>query len=965
MKHYNKFISRLVIGIVLVTAPILRVGPFYQPVRAETHSTSYTTAAATSGIGLTSFRVDGSGNYYYGGTFTGTVDFDPSGSTDNKTSSSSGTVQSLYITKFNSSNAYQYTITLDKPSSSNTLVANDYGVDSSGNIYVVGEFSGALDFDPGAGTQTFDTGDTSIPNMFTLKLTTAGAYSWAVNVEEIGGTTPHGVAIDGSGNVYVGGAYSNTTDFDPGVGTDNRTPVGAPDVFITKYNSSGTYQWVASMGGSNTETGIDIAVDSSSNVYLMGLFSGTADFDPSGSTADQTSAGSTDIYIVKLNSSGAYQWANKAGDANSNNPFGVSVDSAGKAVLTGNGATGGYIIRFSTSGTPEVNITTIGGSSAVRPYKTTTDFTGAIYTIGAFSGTIDFDHGAGVVNLTSAGSNDIFITKHSSAGSLVWARRIGSSANDGSSSTDLGWGINVDSSRTLRFGMTLGAPATVDMDFDAGTANVTTTGFTATAFAIYSQTVATAITNLAGTLAAIDVGTETAATSESGSFSSGTRSIRIEDTLGNVIATVEEVNMNTDRNWSGVTAETNIEDGKSFIHNILSAAGVQSTDFTLYVPKLSGAEDVTVCPGATSLATVTEGCSSGVTLTEGTTGQYTVSSTNIGGQDYWEIEGATATGGFSGVPLSGPTLFTLVPNVSDSGDTQDVTVNFTANGEYDIGDEVAIDFYTGGDFTVTNCTSATTDADGDTTTDGSGVGQSIGGPNNDRFLYSFSAATTTASTTGIELCISVTAPNLAGNYRVDLIDTLGGFYSVIYYVGNENKLNITGTVDPILTLAIRNSTDTVDLANVGGGATGPSLCDLGNLLESGVQTCSYRLKVGTNASGYSVNIATDGNLRSGSAFIDNVTEDTTVTLGIEGYGIALSAGTATSGTITEAGIFNDDDSPIGSGTNTTLYSANGANSPAATDTDNTALVTHRAEADFATAAGTYTQLITYTVSATF
>jgi hypothetical protein len=210
----------------------------------------------------------------------------------------------------------------------------------------------------------------------------------------------------------------------------------------------------------------------------------------------------------------------------------------------------------------------------------------------------------------------------------------------------------------------------------------------------------------------------------------------------------------------------------------------------------------------------------------------------------------------------------------------------------------------------------------------------------------------------------------AGNYAISVRSPadVGAFF---FYIGDENDVEITATVDDTLSFVIRNTADNGDQPNVGGANT-PNLCDLGNLSTASVQTCSYRLKVSTNApSGYDITIATDGSLRNAgdTEFINNVTEDTTVTGGTEGYGIAFAGGATTSGTCTEQGNFNDDDTPtataVTTGINTALLDCAGPNNPAGTDTTNTALVTHRAESDAGTAADSYSQLVTYTVAPSF
>jgi hypothetical protein len=161
------------------------------------------------------------------------------------------------------------------------------------------------------------------------------------------------VVTDSSGNVYTTGFFSGTVDFDPGAGTANLTSAGSDDSFISKLDSGGNYVWAKQLGGISAELAIGISVDSSGNVYTTGTFQGTADFDPGAGTANLTSAGGDDSFISKLDSSGNYVWAKQLGSTGADVAYGVSVDSSGN-----------------------------------------------VYTTGFFSGTVDFDPGAGTANLT-------------------------------------------------------------------------------------------------------------------------------------------------------------------------------------------------------------------------------------------------------------------------------------------------------------------------------------------------------------------------------------------------------------------------------------------------------------------------------------------------------------------------------------------------------------------------------------
>ena len=106
-----------------------------------------------------------------------------------------------------------------------------------------------------------------------------------------------GIAVDSSGNIYITGYFYETVDF----GGGNVTSAGSADIFVLKLNSSGTFQWVNTYGGTSADVGEGITVDSSDNPYITGWFYETVDF----GGGNVTSAGVADIFVLKLNSSGA------------------------------------------------------------------------------------------------------------------------------------------------------------------------------------------------------------------------------------------------------------------------------------------------------------------------------------------------------------------------------------------------------------------------------------------------------------------------------------------------------------------------------------------------------------------------------------------------------------------------------------------------------------------------------------
>jgi hypothetical protein len=110
--------------------------------------------------------------------------------------------------------------------------------------------------------------------------------------------------------MYVTGRFSQTVDFDPGVGTFNLSGPGYFDNFVQKLDSNGDFLWAKVMGGSSYPwRAADITLDDSGILYIVGQFEGTADFDPGPGTTNLTSVGLRDIFLQKLDTSGSFVWA--------------------------------------------------------------------------------------------------------------------------------------------------------------------------------------------------------------------------------------------------------------------------------------------------------------------------------------------------------------------------------------------------------------------------------------------------------------------------------------------------------------------------------------------------------------------------------------------------------------------------------------------------------------------------------
>ncbi|WP_417590480.1 SBBP repeat-containing protein [Owenweeksia hongkongensis] len=361
-----------------------------------------------------SIFVDSLGNVYTTGYFEGAVDFDPGAGISILTSAGNNDV---FVQKLDAGGNFIWAKSFGD---SLWEEGNSTIVDLSGNVYTTGYFRGTVDFDPGAGIAHH--ASAGYHDIFVQKLDAAGNFIWAKTFG--GNSTDIGteLQVDASGNLYLTGIFSGTVDFDPGPGTADRTSAGKWDIFVQKLDAAGNFLWAKSFGGTLLDVGESIAVDAARNVYSIGYFRGTVDFDPGGGTTKFTSAGYEDIFVQKLDAAGNFLWAKS-----------------------------------------------FGGSSVDVGYKITVDASGNAYTTGSFKGTVDFDPGAGAANLSSAGDDDMFVQKLDASGNFLWAKSVG-----GSSTREVGRCITVDASGNI---YTTGYfEGTVDFDPGAGTANLTSEG---------------------------------------------------------------------------------------------------------------------------------------------------------------------------------------------------------------------------------------------------------------------------------------------------------------------------------------------------------------------------------------------------------------------------------------------------------------------------------------------------------
>jgi hypothetical protein len=247
--------------------------------------------------------------------------------------------------------------------------------------------------------------------------------------------------------------------------------------------SAQNYEWAKRIGGPGDQFSMDMATDSLGNVYLIGNLQGTnIDFDPGSGVVLLSSAGGTDIFFAKYDSSGNYLWAKSIGGTGDDVGARIAVDNSGNVYITGwfqstnvdfdpgpennmlstTGLTDIYFGKYDTEGN-HLWAYSIGSSYYEGGHDIAIDNAGHIYITGYFGGTdVDFDPGPGTAFLSSqANSGDIFIAKYHDDGTYSWAVKCSGPAYE------VGNGIAAD--ETGNVCITGGFKGSVDFDPGNGT----------------------------------------------------------------------------------------------------------------------------------------------------------------------------------------------------------------------------------------------------------------------------------------------------------------------------------------------------------------------------------------------------------------------------------------------------------------------------------------------------------------
>lgn len=314
----------------------------------------------------------------------------------------------------------------------------DIETDAQGNVYVMGDFdSDTIRF----GTQYLvNCASGNAYDAFLVKYNSAGAIQWARSIAGSDYEFSRGLSVDTAGNIVVAGcSSSDSVVTSTGVLTNNSQGSGTLDVFVVKYNSSGLMLWSRMFGGNSSDDAGDVDTDPNGNIFVGGS-SYSSFFIFASDSFINSSALTTDIFLVKFDGQGNQVWVISAGGINHDGINTVSCDNwsnifvgggyspvayfGNDSLVTSSGPTDMFVALYDQSGSA-TSLLTAGGAGGEGIAGLACDIGGGVYAVGAYSSaTCMF----GPTTLPFAGWNDMFIAKWS----VTWTGITGQDELNGS-----------------------------------------------------------------------------------------------------------------------------------------------------------------------------------------------------------------------------------------------------------------------------------------------------------------------------------------------------------------------------------------------------------------------------------------------------------------------------------------------------------------------------------------------------
>ena len=337
-----------------------------------------------------------------------------------------------FVAKVSPSGSLQWTTYLG---GNNSDIGRGIAVDATGNAVVTG-CTGSTDF---AGTNNAYHGGEW--DAFVAEVSPEGLLQWATYLGGGDSDEGHGIALDAAGDALVTG----NTDSNNFAGVNNSAQ-GGSDAFVAKISPAGLQQWATYLGGSSWDYGRGIAADAAGHALVIGSTRSDNLVGAINSFSNPFNNG-VDAFVAKVSAGGSLQWATYlGGEFSCDHGHGIAVDAGGNALVTGESDFAGLDGDYETwHGGYDAFVAKIAPWGALR-WAMYLGGGGDDYGYGIavdaadnamVTGDTRSDNFEGAKN-SYRGGNDGFVAKVSSGGALSWALYLGGSGSDS------GYGIALD-----------------------------------------------------------------------------------------------------------------------------------------------------------------------------------------------------------------------------------------------------------------------------------------------------------------------------------------------------------------------------------------------------------------------------------------------------------------------------------------------------------------------------------------
>jgi len=248
----------------------------------------------------------------------------------------------------------------------------------------------------------------------------------------VDGITVNDLATAPDGAVVLTGVLTGAANF----GSGTVTSGGGNDAFVAMWSGDGQLRWVRRYGGTGHDFGQAVAIAEDGDVVVTGGFTGSVDF---GGGA-LTSAGSYDLFVLRLSNGGAHRWSRRGGGTGDDSGAAVAVDLDGDVSVAGTisgaaevgggtltSAGGRDIVLARYAGTSGAHLWSkrFGAAGFDAPEDLIADVDGSIVLAGVFAGRVNF----GGSNLDAVGA-DVVLARFAPSGAHVWSKRFGGNGDD-------------------------------------------------------------------------------------------------------------------------------------------------------------------------------------------------------------------------------------------------------------------------------------------------------------------------------------------------------------------------------------------------------------------------------------------------------------------------------------------------------------------------------------------------------